>query len=184
MLREDWVPIKLDVSIEMPEMLDISFLRGTGPQADEELLPEPKVLPPTPVFDEATLSQLVEMGFPPEACKRAMHFTHNSGLEAATAWIMEHIADADFADPFIPPGTESSHFTPNADALGAIVGMGFTQQQATKALKATDNNLERAMDWIFSHQDELENIMSPPPPEFRDGDGSKCFLKKINFKEL
>lgn len=39
-LREDWVPIKLDVSVEMPEELDINHLRGIGVQADEALLPE------------------------------------------------------------------------------------------------------------------------------------------------
>jgi ubiquitin carboxyl-terminal hydrolase 5/13 len=172
MLREDWVPIKLDVSIEMPDLLDISTLRGNGPQAGEELLPEPKIQPPAPVMDEAVLSQLADMGFPPEACKRAVFFTHNSGLEAATAWIMEHITDSDFSDPFVPPGTESSQFIPNSEALATIISMGFTQGQAVKALKATDNNVERAMDWIFSHQDELDNVTSPAPPEFRDGDGS------------
>jgi ubiquitin carboxyl-terminal hydrolase 5/13 len=171
MLREDWVPIKLDVSIEMPDLLDISTLRGNGPQAGEELLPEPKIQPPAPVMDEAVLSQLADMGFPPEACKRAVFFTHNSGLEAATAWIMEHITDSDFSDPFVPPGTESSQFIPNSEALATIISMGFTQGQAVKALKATDNNVERAMDWIFSHQDELDNVTSPAPPEFRDGDG-------------
>lgn len=39
-LREDWVPIKLDVSVEMPEELDISHLRGNGPQEGENILPE------------------------------------------------------------------------------------------------------------------------------------------------
>lgn len=39
-LREDWVPIKLDVSVEMPEELDISHLRGHGPQEGENILPE------------------------------------------------------------------------------------------------------------------------------------------------
>lgn len=39
-LREDWVPIKLDVSVEMPEELDISHLRGNGPQDGESILPE------------------------------------------------------------------------------------------------------------------------------------------------
>lgn len=62
MLREDWVPIKLDVSIDMPDVLDISSLRGTGPQADEELLPEPKEQPPAPILDEAVLAQLADMG--------------------------------------------------------------------------------------------------------------------------
>lgn len=39
-LREDWVPIKLDVSVEMPEELDISHLKGNGPQEGENILPE------------------------------------------------------------------------------------------------------------------------------------------------
>ncbi|XP_018573287.1 ubiquitin carboxyl-terminal hydrolase 5 [Anoplophora glabripennis] len=177
-LREDWVPIKLDVSIEMPDILDISPLRGAGPQPEEELLPEPEVQPPAPVMDQNVLSQLADMGFPPEACKRAVFHTGNSGLEAATAWIMEHIADSDFTDPFVIPGTQITQFTPNQDSLAMIVSMGFTPEQATKALKATDNNVERAMDWIFSHQEELDNITSPPPPLFRDGEGK---YKLIGF---
>ncbi|KAJ8964324.1 hypothetical protein NQ314_004994 [Rhamnusium bicolor] len=171
MLREDWVPIKLDVSIEMPDVLDISSLRGGGPQPEEELLPEPVIQPPAPVMDEAVLSQLADMGFPPEACKRAVFHTGNSGLEAATAWIMEHITDSDFTDPFIPPGTESSQFVPNPESLTTIISMGFTSDQATKALRATDNNVERAMDWIFSHQDELDDVGSPPTSAFSDGEG-------------
>ncbi|XP_049819162.1 ubiquitin carboxyl-terminal hydrolase 5 isoform X2 [Aethina tumida] len=176
MLREDWVPIKLDVSIEMPDVLDLTPLRGKGPQPDEELLPEPEVRPPPPVFDERMLSELVDMGFPPEACKRALFFTHNNGVEEAVPWLMRHITDSDFADPFIPPGTESSSFTPNQEAIETLSSMGFTNDQAIKALKATDNNVERAMDWIFSHQDELNASSSPSgavptTPEFRDGEG-------------
>lgn len=118
------------------------------------------------------------IGFPPDACKKAIFFTHNSGLEAATMWLMEHITDSDLSDPFVPPGTESTAFAPDPQALPIIMGMGFTQEQATKALKATDNNVERAVDWIFSHQEELDNPTSTPQaPEFRDGDSSKylCF---------
>lgn len=37
-----------------------------------------------------------------------------------------------------------------------LVQMGFTQSQATKALKQTNNDIERAADWLFSHQSELE----------------------------
>ncbi|KAJ8942716.1 hypothetical protein NQ318_017015 [Aromia moschata] len=178
MLREDWVPIKLDVSIEMPDTLDISSLRGKGPEPQEELLPEPEVQPPAPVMDAAVLSQLADMGFPPEACKRAVFQTGNTGVETATAWIMEHFTDSDFADPFVPPGTESAKFVPNAESLAMIVSMGFTPEQASKALKATDNNVERAMDWIFSHQDELDSTELPAVPEFRDGEGK---YKLIGF---
>ncbi|VFV22547.1 ubiquitin carboxyl-terminal hydrolase 5, partial [Lynx pardinus] len=46
----DWVPKKLDVSIEMPEELDISQLRGTGLQPGEEELPD--IAPPLVTPDE------------------------------------------------------------------------------------------------------------------------------------
>lgn len=49
-------------------------------------------------------------------------------------------------------------FVVNEEALAMVMSMGFTREQATKALKATDNNLERAADWIFSHQAELDAV--------------------------
>lgn len=66
-----------------------------------------------------------------------------------------------------------------------IISMGFSVSQATKALKATSNNTERAVDYIFSHQDELDmediqeseaapSASSSGNPEIkncRDGDG-------------
>ena len=36
-----------------------------------------------------------------------------------------------------------------------LVEMAFTREQATKALKMTDNNMERAVEWIFSHPNDL-----------------------------
>lgn len=62
-LREDWVPIKLDVAVEMPDILDLASLRATGPQPEEEPLPEiVGSPPPAPQIDEAVLAELVEMG--------------------------------------------------------------------------------------------------------------------------
>jgi uncharacterized UBP type Zn finger protein len=66
----------------------------------------------------------------------------------------------DFNAPFEvpgaqPPATQSSD-QPSEDAIVFIESMGFTRPQALKALKATNNNLERAADWIFSHMDELD----------------------------
>lgn len=102
---------------------------------------------------------------------------------------MEHITDSDFADPFIPPGTETmstSAFQANSEALATIVSMGFTTEQATKALKATDNNVERAMDWIFSHMDDMTTdeqdqgastgASSMQGARFRDGEGRKFII--------
>jgi len=52
------------------------------------------------------MSELTNMGFPPEACKRALFFTKNKSLNDATDWLMEHISDSDFSSIFEQPGTE------------------------------------------------------------------------------
>lgn len=107
-VKEDWTPIKLDVAIEMPDRLDLSSLRGHGLQPLEKVLPETSgSQSPLPVYDFDILNQLTDMGFPLEACKRALYFTENRSSEDATTWLMEHIADSDFADPFIPPGFDA-----------------------------------------------------------------------------
>lgn len=46
-----------------------------------------------PVLDDSTVSHLCEMGFPLEACRRAVYYTGNTGIDAATNWIMSHIDD-------------------------------------------------------------------------------------------
>lgn len=57
-----------------------------------------------------------------------------------------------------------------------ITSMGFTISQATKALKATSNNIERAVDYIFSHQDELdmEDIQESSSPSASGGPVKNC----------
>ena len=35
--------------------------------------------------------------------------------------------------------------------------MGFTEKKVTKALKACDNNPDRAAEWLFSRMDEPES---------------------------
>lgn len=185
-LREDWTSVKLDVAVDIPDLLDLSTLRSSGLQPNEQLLPDLDTVPPPPAMDEGVIQLLVEMGFPLEACKRAIFFTKNSGLEPATQWIMEHISDVDFGDPFVPPGTDSAAtaFTADPSGLEMLMSMGFNVAQATKALKETNNNIERAADWIFSHQMEITDLdvggggaaveHTPAAPSgCRDGDSRK-----------
>lgn len=58
------------------------------------------------MYDENIMSELTNMGFPPDACKRAMYFTKNKSLNDATNWLMEHISDSDFSEPFNVPGAK------------------------------------------------------------------------------
>uniref|UniRef100_A0AAX7VBN1 Ubiquitin carboxyl-terminal hydrolase n=1 Tax=Astatotilapia calliptera TaxID=8154 RepID=A0AAX7VBN1_ASTCA len=196
----DWVPKKLDVSIDVPDTLDLSGLRATGQQPGEELLPEvapPPLMTPdvevkAPVLDDSTVSQLCEMGFPLEACRKAVYYTGNTGIDAAMNWTMSHMDDPDFSAPLVLPGCSSGPGTTPTESLSeehlaTIVSMGFSRDQATKALRATSNVLDRAVDWIFSHLDDLESMdvseggrsaaeseggRDPPPgPRVRDGPG-------------
>ncbi|KAF6734027.1 Ubiquitin carboxyl-terminal hydrolase 5 [Oryzias melastigma] len=215
----DWVPKKLDVSIDVPDTLDLSALRATGQQPGEELLPEvapPPLMTPdvevkgilgshgndeddslyspllSPVLDDSTVSQLCEMGFPLEACRKAVYYTGNTGIDSAMNWIMGHMDDPDFSAPLVLPGGSSGPGTTPTESLSeehlaTIVSMGFSRDQATKALRATSNVLDRAVDWIFSHLDDLESMdvseggrsaaeseggRDPPPgPRVRDGPG-------------
>lgn len=76
--------------------------------------------------------------------------------------------DPDLNSPVKIKGrTDTKKFVANEEAVLAIQGMGFTAPQAKLALQNTDNNVERAVDWIFSHMEEINNI-----PE--QGDNSNC----------
>ncbi|KOB76671.1 Ubiquitin carboxyl-terminal hydrolase [Operophtera brumata] len=131
-IKEDWTPAKLDVAVDMPW------------EPDETVLPESSPSAPAPVYNETLLPLLREMGFPIEACKKALYYTNNSGMEAASNWLMEHVTDWDFENN-----------------VEQIMSMGFTRPQAAKALNATDGNVERAVDWIFSHADSLDAVDAP-----------------------
>jgi len=52
----------------------------------------------------------------------------------------------------------------NPESVMMIESMGFSKEQAERALRKCDGNVERACDWIFSHMDE------PPSEEEMDVD--------------
>ncbi|XP_045773142.1 ubiquitin carboxyl-terminal hydrolase 5 isoform X2 [Maniola jurtina] len=164
-IKEDWTPAKLDVAVDMPWEVDLGCLRGRGLQPDETLLPDAASETPPPVYNEQLLSQLLDMGFPIEACKKSLYYTNNSSIEAASNWLMEHMTDWDFANKFEPPGSQPSGATANIPvdpaSVEQITSMGFTSAQAARALRCTGGDVGRALDWIFSHADQLDTEELP-----------------------
>ncbi|NXJ65971.1 UBP13 hydrolase, partial [Rostratula benghalensis] len=184
----DWIPKKLDVSIDMPDFLDISHLRARGLQPGEEELPDiapPIIIPDDPKdlllsyfrrsflvaldIDDSSVMQLAEMGFPLEACRKAVYYTGNLGAEVAFNWIIAHMEDPDFAEPLVVPafgevassgaavfGGVGLDNQPPEEMVAIVISMGFQRDLAIQALKATNNNLERALEWIFSHPEPEE----------------------------
>lgn len=75
----------------------------------------------------------------------------------------------------------------DANGLQMLMGMGFNERQATKALRETGNNIERAADWIFSHQSELDAMETseeadvPREIPVRDGGNSGCSFCCADF---
>jgi len=165
---ESWQPVKLDVEVGMPEQLDLSALRGTGLQVGEQSLPEEDAQEePTVVIDEAIVAQLVDMGFPRDGCRRAVFHTGSAGAEAAMAWVMDHMGDSDFGSPFNPPGGKQTGpvaCTASEDVIAMVMSMGFERAQAEAALRNTDNNVERAVEWIFSHPEGEPSSSSGSAP--------------------
>jgi ubiquitin carboxyl-terminal hydrolase 5/13 len=191
---DNWVQVKIDARVPMPEELDLSRYRATGPQSHEVLMPESASgaasassssaapAPAAKVADESVVAQLVSMGFSENGSRKAA-MEHND-VEMAMNWILMHMEDPDFNDPPVDPSApavEPMVVTDTAsdaqlESIGMIVSMGYTEDQAKAALRATDNNLERfvfrmceniarvlsraveyrALDWIFSHIDDLD----------------------------
>ncbi|KAG2184162.1 hypothetical protein INT44_009177 [Umbelopsis vinacea] len=148
----NWVPTKIGIPISIPDgPLTLDKYLGTGQQANEELLPESAPAAAEPAFDQGALDQLLAMGFPENRCKRAMMNTGNSGAEAAMNWLFEHMEDPGIDDPIT---AEVSSAEPSAEQLELLTAMGFSQAQAKKALRETNGDAERAVDWLFSHPDE------------------------------
>jgi ubiquitin carboxyl-terminal hydrolase 5/13 len=154
----------------MPDQLNLSALQGGGLQPGEVLMADQSAAAAAPTIHEnpAVVSQLVEMGFPPDGCRRAVHITQNAGLEAAMAWVMEHMGDPDFADPFPPPAMNGAASAKavniSEENIAMVMSMGFSMEQAQQALRNTDNNVERAVEWIFSHPDGMDEPAAAAAP--------------------
>ena len=164
-LGPDWTPKKLDVQLDVPETLDLSFLEGVGQLPDEELLPEDDAQQQqlqssheqqqSFEFNPDHMIKMRDMGFTDEAIKRALWNTrHASSLELAMNWLFEHIQDADINDPFEDPivgrttgatstvvfgsnQSSSSQIAPvlSESALMDLINMGIQDNHARLALK-------------------------------------------------
>jgi len=192
---EGWVPKKLDVFIDVPEELDINYIRGTGLQPGEHALQDDDESPnsaPEVKAKEEIVSQLMDMGFPRERCVKAAIITNNQGADTAMNWVLEHMDDPDIDVPIQPKKEikkgQKSAPPVDQESVALLVSMGFSQAHALKALSNTDNNVERAADWLFNHPEldamELEDASAtskqPASEGVNDGNGRYHLLGFIS----
>ena len=158
----NWVPTKLDVPVvvgDEPFLLDAYYSAG---QTDhEELLSEDAGSAAAPRFqaNEAALGQLEGMGFPRVRCEKALHATGNIDADAAMNWLFSHMEDPDIDTPLDLSSTSESRgggatAAANSQSIEMMTGMGIMEPQARKGLKETNGDVERAIDWVFSHPDD------------------------------
>lgn len=132
---------------------------STGLLDTEELLPEDNEGGSSkPSFEPnaAAMGQLEGMGFPAPRCIRALYNTGNSDAETAMNWLFQHMDDPDIDAPLELPRASTGAAGAQADPESVVMltSMGFTEAQAKKALRETGGDVERAVEWVFSHPDD------------------------------
>ncbi|XXH03243.1 Mitotic spindle checkpoint component mad2 [Hypoxylon texense] len=157
MTVENWVPRKVDVPVivgDEPFLLD-EYL-SSGLQPSEELLPEEETAAaPAFVPNEGALDGLMAMGFPRNRCEKALHATGNSDANEAMEWLFGHMEDPDIDEPLvIASAATGDNAAADPEKIEMLGAMGFGAPQARKALKETSGDVERAVEWLFSHPDD------------------------------
>jgi ubiquitin carboxyl-terminal hydrolase 5/13 len=162
---------KLNASIENTTEIDLSKLRGKGLQSNEELLPNKQMKPEPPkskqkIFSNFKVNQefvyaLMDMSFPQNRCEKAVHMTGNSTVEAALEWLFTHNNDHDIDTPIVVQTNSSSSVVEASESdISNLTDMGFSREHAMFALSKTNNDSGRAVEWIFSHMDELDILIA------------------------
>lgn len=152
-----WVPTKVDVPVVVgDEPFALDSYKSAGLQDSEELLPEDDTAAASSAFvaNPEAVDMLQGMGFPLNRCEKALHATGNTDANSAMEWLFAHMEDADIDAP-INLGDSASAAAGAADPekIESLGNMGFAPPQARQALKETGGDMERAVDWLFSHPD-------------------------------
>ena len=154
----NWVPQKLDVPVVVgDEPFNLDAYISKGPQSGEVQLSE-EIATTAPQFkpNEGALNQLEGMGFPRVRCEKALHATGNEDAEVAMNWLFAHMEDPDIDTPLNLGGASGGGASSgaNPESISMMEAMGISAPQARKALKETNGDVERAVDWVFSHPDD------------------------------
>lgn len=153
----NWVPTKLDIPVVVgDETFNLDAYMSSGRQDGEETLPE-EADPATQFApNQAALGQLEAMGFPRVRCEKALHATGNNDADTAMNWLFAHMEDPDIDAPLElkATGPATAPTGVDSESVEMMAAMGISVPQARKALKETDGDVTRAIDWVFSHPND------------------------------
>lgn len=152
---ENWIPVKKDTSIAIPETIDLSVFCAPKFELNETVVPQTKAATEF-VPDEEAMSMLSSMGFSEARSARALFNTGNANAEDAMNWIFAHMDDPGIDDPFdLTEGAdEPSLKKANTEAIESLVAMGFSSNLAKKALYLNKNDVNASVEWLFSNPND------------------------------
>ncbi|KAI0980151.1 hypothetical protein GJ496_004224, partial [Pomphorhynchus laevis] len=175
--NEDWTLKKLKFCICAPDEIDLEHLRTKGPLPNEVLYDKEFGLTNE---QEVAARELQDYGFSINACKTAISLC--SSKQEAVELLLEKGED-------ICTGKRSdSHIAiePLDEHLSNLMSMGFSKEFAKLALINTNNNIDRAVDWLFSHDEsefeslKLVNQNQATGDSFEDGPGKYQLMAFIS----
>ncbi|KAK5725852.1 ubiquitin C-terminal hydrolase Ubp14 [Elasticomyces elasticus] len=210
-----WVPTKQDVPVIVGEEgIDLEVYRSKGMREGEEELVEEEGdgggagigggvgsgVGGGWVANDEALGILMGMGFPRVRCEKALRATGNSveGVEGAAGWLFEHMEDEGIDEPIVEAGGvgggggggggggSGGGVAVSEESIENLGNMGFAAPQARQALKATGGDMERAVDWLFSHPDaggDFGDDAQPPPSTTSEAGGSAAVDVDVDVEE-
>ncbi|CAL1182113.1 Ubiquitin carboxyl-terminal hydrolase family protein [Candida parapsilosis] len=108
-----------------------------------------------------------------------------------------YFKDGEIEESSSSSADDTTLFTPNADQLNTLLGMGFPEPRAIKALYRTGNNdAETAMNWLFEHMEdadiddpldlgkEASSVQNEPADEVVDNLVAMGFSHQLSKKAL
>lgn len=131
-------------------------------EAEEEVEPD---------LDAGLLGMLQQMGLPEQHAKHALYNAGGTDADAAITWYFSNQDNPALNQPLkvkkaaAGGGGGGGGGVPQ-ELVDQLTMMGLPEKKCRQALKACDNNIERALDWAFSHMDEPDEDEGAGP----DGD--------------
>ena len=162
-MNAQWQQEKLDHTVFVPDVLDLSSMKGTGKLDSEIELPNDEsgaAEAASPVPDANIVSQVAALGFSENAGKRAALATQNAGVEQAMNWVLTHVGDADINDPLPEKNGSKEEESGDPALIAQICSMGFSAEHAKFALKKNNNNGDVAVMWLFENSANVDNMIA------------------------
>eukprot|EP00004_Rigifila_ramosa_P018589 TRINITY_DN4646_c0_g1_i3.p1 TRINITY_DN4646_c0_g1~~TRINITY_DN4646_c0_g1_i3.p1 ORF type:complete len:419 (+),score=63.35 TRINITY_DN4646_c0_g1_i3:1158-2414(+) len=153
---------KVLTPLGVPPSIDLAAFRLPTAQPGEIAMKETVASPPS----DPRVDALVAIDIPRVRAQRAVAAVGaGASAEEAMTWLIDHMDDPDIDTPLTSAAPSAASLKLSSEDVAALIDMGFSERHARRALTETGGSMERAVDWIFSHDDvpDVEPTSAPTP---------------------